>query len=188
MNIRNNMYFAGEHKHRGFTLIELLVTVSIAAIALMVGVPSFLQFIRNANLSDATSNFMTAANAARAQAMKTGLNTFLVPRVSGNGWTSGWMVYTDKDWNTTYDAATDELVIQHDVISSDISVTTAGITAGPNTLVDGYLLFNGSGFPRLKNGGFANGTAVFSNADRSSTVIFDQTGRLRTCKTGATGC
>lgn len=175
-------------KHRGFTLIELLIVIAIAAIAMSVGVPSFVQFIRSANLSDAISNFMTASNAARAQAMKTGVNTYLVPKIAANGWQSGWMVFSDKNWNKTYDVGTDEMVIQHEAISSEITITLYGSAGGPNTLVDGYLLFNGSGFPRLKAGGFANGTAQFATVDRSSRVIYDQTGRIRTCKTNATGC
>lgn len=175
-------------KHHGFTLIELLIVIAIAAIAMSVGVPSFVQFIRNANLSDALSNFMTAANSARAHAMKTGVNAFLVPKITANGWQSGWMVFSDKNWNATYDAGTDELVTQHETISTEITITTTGATGGPNTLVDGYLLFNGSGFPRLKAGGFANGTIQFSTVDRSSRVIFYQTGRIRTCKTTDLTC
>ena len=165
----------------GFTLIELLITVAIAAVAMMVGVPSFVQFIRSANLSDAVGHFMTASNSARAQAMKTGLNTYLIPKVAANGWGSGWMVYTDKNWNAAYDSGTDELVIQHDAVSTDITTTTTGASGGPNTLVNGYLLFNGSGFPRLSSGGFANGSITFATVDRSSVIIFDQTGRLRAC-------
>jgi type IV fimbrial biogenesis protein FimT len=179
---------AVKNVQRGFTLIELMVTLAIAVIAMGVGVPSFMQFLRSANLSDATSNFMTAANTARAQAMKSGVNTFLVPRDVGVGWISGWVVYTDKNWNSAYDAGTDELITQHDAVSSDIAIAMSGAANGPNTLVDKYLLFNGAGFPRMKNGGFSNGTAEFSNADRTTKVIFDQTGRVRTCKSGATGC
>lgn len=175
-------------RQRGFTLVELMVTVAIAAVAMMVGIPSFVQFIRNAKLSDATGNFMSASNAARAQAMKTGVNTFLVPNVSADGWKSGWMVYTDKNWNAAYDAGTDEVVMRHDAISTDITITTTVLPGSANTLVDGYLLFNGSGFPRMTNGGFANGRATFTTVDRASTVIFDQTGRVRTCTTGSTGC
>jgi type IV fimbrial biogenesis protein FimT len=37
----------GLSKGRGFTLLELLVTLSIAAILLAVGVPSYVTFIDN---------------------------------------------------------------------------------------------------------------------------------------------
>ena len=46
----------------GFTLIELLVTIAIATLLMMVAVPSFVAFQRNAQLSDAVSNFIAPPN------------------------------------------------------------------------------------------------------------------------------
>lgn len=168
----------------GFSLIELMVTIAIAVVLMVVAVPSFVEFQRNANLSDAVSNFLTAANAAKANAMKRGLNTYVVPNTPGTGWSSGWMVYTDTNWNQSFDAGTDDVVVRHEALSSDITVTTP--TA--SSLTDGYLLFNGSGYPRLNNGGFGGGTLVMQNASRSSKIIIDPAGRIRSCKVGTTGC
>ncbi|MFC5523965.1 GspH/FimT family pseudopilin [Polaromonas jejuensis] len=171
-------------RQAGFTLIELLITIALGVVMMVVAVPSFVQFQRNAQLSDAVSNFISAANTARANAMKQGLNTYLVPNNAGTGWRSGWMVYTDANWNQAYNADTDEVVLRHETLSTDISVNTP--TA--SSLTDGYLLFNGSGYPRLKNGGFGGGTIVMSNTLRSSSIIIDPAGRVRSCKTGSTGC
>jgi type IV fimbrial biogenesis protein FimT len=170
-------------RQTGFTLIELLITIAIATLLMLVAVPSFLQFQRNAQLSDAVSNFISAANTARANAMKQGLNTYLVPD-TGASWSSGWMVYADSNWNQAYNAGTDEVVLRHEALSADISLNIP--TA--SSLADGYLLFNGSGYPRLKNGGFGGGTIVMSNTSRSSSIIIDPAGRVRSCKTGSTGC
>lgn len=168
----------------GFTLIELLVTLAIGALLMLVAVPSFIQFQRNAQLSEAVSNFISAANTARANAMKQGLNTYLVPN-TGASWSSGWMVYADANWDKAYNADTEEVVLRHDALSADISLNIP--TA--SSLADGYLLFNGSGYPRLKNGGFGGGTIVMSNTSpRSSSIIIDPAGRVRSCKTGSTGC
>lgn len=167
-------------REAGFTLIELLITLAVAGVLMMVAVPSFVQFQRNAQLSDAASNFIAAANAARANAMKQGLNTYLVP-ATGVNWNSGWMVYADSNWNQAYDASTDEVVLRHEAISADVAITT---TPG-SSLRDGYLLFNGSGYPRLKNGGFGGATIVMSNTERSSSVIIDPAGRLRSCATSS---
>lgn len=175
----------GSCRQSGFTLIELLITIAIATLLMLVAVPSFVEFQRNARLSDAVSNFISAANTARANAMKQGLNTYLVPNNTGTGWSSGWMVYADSNWNQAYDAATDEVVLRHEALSADISLSIP--TA--SSLTDGYLLFNGSGYPRLKNGGFGGGTIVMSNTSpRSSSIIIDPAGRVRSCKTGSTGC
>lgn len=176
---------AGPSWHQaGFTLIELLITIALATVLMMVAVPSFVQFQRNAQLSDAVSNFISATNTARANAMKQGLNTYLVPNNTGTGWRSGWMVYADSNWNQVYDAGTDEVVLRHDALSADISLNIP--TA--SSLTDGYLLFNGSGYPRLKTGGFGGGTIAMSNTSRSSSIIIDPAGRVRSCKTGSTGC
>lgn len=168
----------------GFTLIELIVTIAIAVVLMVVAVPSFVEFQRNANLSDAVSNFLAAANAAKANAMKRGLNTYVIPNTAGTGWSSGWMVYTDTNWNQSFDVGTDDVVVRHEALSPDVTVTTP--TA--SSLADGYLLFNGSGYPRLNNGGFGGGTLVMQNATRSSKIIIDPAGRIRSCKVGTTGC
>lgn len=171
----------------GFTLIELLITLAVAGVLMMVAVPSFVQFQRNAQLSDATSNFMAAINAARANAMKQGLNTYLIP-VTNTNWSSGWLVYSDSNWDQAFNPGTDPLILQHDALSTDLTVLTTGATGGPNSLVDGYLMFNGSGYPRLKNGTFSNGRIEIKNTGRTTTLIFDSVGRVRSCVTGSTGC
>lgn len=168
---------------RGFTLVELVVTIAIAALLMVVAVPAYVSFRKNAHLSEAVSNFIAAANAARANAMKQGVNTYLRP-INGTTWGSGWMVFTDINWNKTYDDGIDVLTLSHESPDSSISIsipTTSSFSSG-------YVLFNGSGYPRLKNGGFGGGTLVMSNGTRSSSIIIDPAGRIRSCLTGSTGC
>ena len=164
----------------GFTLIELMITLAVAGVLGMVAVPSLMQFQRNAQLSDATGNFISAANAARANAMKRGMNTYLIP-ATGTDWSSGWLVYTDTNWNQIYDADTDEVVLRHEGSGANVTISTPNAS----TLSSGYLLFNGSGYPRMKSGGFGGGTIIMSNSARSSSIIIDPAGRLRSCKTGS---
>lgn len=54
----------------GFTIIELGVTLFIAGILLALAVPSFETFIQNNRLRSATSDFVTAVNLARVEAIK----------------------------------------------------------------------------------------------------------------------
>lgn len=183
LNLRTRQHLGASLCGRqvGFTLIELLVTIAIATLLMMVAVPSFVAFQRNAQLSDAVSNFIAAANAARANAMKQGLNTYMVPNNTGTGWSSGWMVYADANWNEAYDAATEEVILRHEALSSDVTINTS-----TGSLADGYLMFNGSGYPRLKSGAFGGATIKMSNiSPRSSSIIIDPAGRVRSCMTGS---
>ena len=166
----------------GFTLIELLVTIAIGTTLMVVAVPSFVAFQRNAQLSDAVSNFMSAVNLARSNSMKQGLDSYLVPN-SGTDWKTGWNVYADSNWNQSYDAPGDPIVLGFSTIAPSVSIVT---TTG--SIADGYVRFNGSGFPRLKNNTFGSGTLVMSNGTRSSSIIIDVVGRVRSCATGTTGC
>ena len=188
------MYITDKHQSRhtqsqargrlvkGFTLVELLVTIAIGTLLLVVAVPSFVTFQRNAQLSDAVSNYIAAINVSRANAMKEGVDSYLVPK-SGTDWRTGWTVYADTNFNQSYDAGTDPVILSFEALASSVSI---GTTTGSFT--NGYVRFNGSGYPRLKNNLFGNGTIVMSNGTRSSSIIIDAAGRVRSCTTGTTGC
>ena len=119
--------------------------------------------------------------------MKQGVNTYLVS-ATGTNWSSGWLVYSDANWNKAFDEGTEEVVLRHEALGTDLTIITLGATGGPNSLVDGYLMFNGSGYPRLKDGSFSNGRIEIKNTGRTTTLIFDSVGRVRSCVTGSTGC
>lgn len=170
----------GQHC-KGFTLVELLVTIAIGTLLLVVAVPGFVAFQRNAQLSDAASNFIAAINIARANAMKQGVNTYLVPKI-GTDWGTGWIVYADPNFNKSYDIG-ESVILGYDAPAASVSIGTS-----TGSFSDGYVLFNGSGYPRLKNSGFGGGTLVMRNVARSSSIIIDPAGRVRSCQTGTTGC
>lgn len=168
---------------RGFTLVELMVTIAIATILMLLATPGFIEFRRSSEVSEVASDFVASANIARANAMKQGRNTYLVP-LDGSNWSSGWRVFADVNWDKAYTAGTDELVQETVAPKPTVAVTTPS----GSTLTSGYLLFNGSGFTKTKAGGFGTGKIVMANAYRSTTVNIDSVGRVRSCKTGSTGC
>jgi len=172
----------------GFTLIELMVTIAIAAILMMVAVPSYVQFVRNAELSEAVSNMVSALNAAKSTALKTGKNTYVVPAVATDGWKSGWQVFADNDWDGTFSSG-DEVIAEYKTIPVSITISFPAAAVGMvNPFPSNYVLFNGSGYPRVAGGGVANGHLKLTNSYRASTVVFDRAGRVRSCKSGETGC
>jgi len=170
----------------GFTLIELLVTFAIATVLMLVAGPSFIDYRRNSELSDAVSGLVLAAGSAKSAALKSGRNVYVQAQDTSTGWTSGWLVFTDNNWNNAYDAGTDDVILRHEPLSSEIASAPAASTP----FAAGYLMFNGAGFPRIKppGTGVGNGTLTLSTSKRSTNVIIDTTGRIRSCKTGTAGC
>ena len=75
----------------GFTLVELLVTLTVAAILLAVGVPSFKNFIASQRVKSATTELVSAMLIARSEAVKR-RGTVTVAPVSGSAWANGWVV------------------------------------------------------------------------------------------------
>lgn len=86
---------------RGFTLIELIITMSIAAILLTIGIPTFRSVIQNARTAAMASDLTSALNLARAEAVKRGSPVQLCPSddraTCGGAWTDGWIVRSVVD-------------------------------------------------------------------------------------------
>lgn len=170
---------------KGFTLIELLVTISIAAVLMMIAVPSFSTFQRNAELTSITNTLMSAINAARGEAMKRGSFAMVVP-LDGANWSSGWRVFVDKDLNFTYEEDKDELVLDHPAPAGFITIS------GNNTAADDspYILYNGSGYSKTKAGAFGalafsirrNDVSTSQQLEQTRRIIVASTGRTRSCR------
>ena len=168
-------------RSRGFTLIELLVTLAIAAILLMVGVPSMVAFKRNSELTSITSTLYAAIAAARGEAMKQGKYASIVPVNNGSNWNNGWIVFVDTNQNGVYDASSDTIVLQQATpMPSYIDVTGNGIATGSTP----YIMFDGSGYPKSKTGGFGAVTLQVIRNDTSGTAAYAQTRYIKVAVTG----
>lgn len=168
-------------RERGFTLIELLVTVMIAAVLLLVAVPSMTAYKRNAELTSATNTLLSAINGARGEAMKRGMYAMVVP-VDGANWNSGWVVFVDKDRSRTYSASGDLLVMSQLPLPTYFNVSGNGSATG----VTPYLLFDASGYSKMKDNSFSNLTLTLARTDVSGATQVEQTRRIVVGKTGRT--
>ena len=148
----------------GFTLIELLIAISISMIILTFAVPSFSSFIKNGRVTTYTNTLVTDINYARHEAVTRGDKVILCRSAdptassptcggSGNGWTTGWLVFINTDGNTTYDAGTDTLL-------RATSETAGSITIETNSTANANLIYKADG--TIDMGG---GTAVFAVCD-----------------------
>ena len=187
MNIIGGLHgipcFRDRQRSSGFTLIELMVTISIAAILLAVGVPSFVAFQRNSELTGAANSLLSAINAVRGEAMKENTNSFIVP--NSGLWENGWTLFVDNDLDNTQSAGDRIIATYNTPLPSYFEVVNG---AGGPTIP--YISFNGSGYPRTASGTFDNMTLNIQRKDISGSqqleqtrrVIIAKTGRVRVCK------
>lgn len=74
----------------GFTLIELMTVITLMAVVLGLGVPSFRSFVLGQRVKSAAFAFANAAVQARSEAIKRNSDVALV--AAGGGWAQGWTV------------------------------------------------------------------------------------------------
>ncbi|OUM04123.1 GspH/FimT family pseudopilin [Variovorax sp. JS1663] len=170
----------------GFTLIELLVAIAIAVILLMIGVPSFVTFQRNSELTSATNTLVAAINAARGEAMKRSMSALIVP-ASGSDWGTGWTVFVDVDRDRRYDESKDVTILKQGALQSYFS---ASAQSGDGSATD-YLMFDASGYSQtVGTAAFRSVTLSIQRSDLADAALKEQTrliviavtGRVRVCK------
>ena len=89
-------------RQRGFNLIELMLGITVLAIVLGFGVPSFITMIRDNRLVSQSNDLLTALNYARSEALKRGFRVSVCPGsatacTGGTDWNAGILVFTDDD-------------------------------------------------------------------------------------------
>lgn len=86
---------------KGFTLLELMVAIAVFAVLLAVGVPSFIQIIRNNRITAQANELISALNVARIESIKRGIpvsvcsSTNAAACAADTNWATGWILFTD---------------------------------------------------------------------------------------------
>jgi type IV fimbrial biogenesis protein FimT len=164
---------------RGFTLIELMVTLVIAAVLGLVVAPGLTAYKRNAELTSTINTLLSAINAARSEAMKRGMKAMVLP-ANRSHWSGGWIVFVDKDGDQAYSEANDITVLTQGPLESYFSLSGTGSASGSTP----YILYDGSGYSKLRNGGFSALTLSLRRNDLSGSSLHEQTRRVVIAKTG----
>ncbi|MBP6776910.1 MAG: GspH/FimT family pseudopilin [Piscinibacter sp.] len=171
----------GARPAAGFTLVELMVTISLIVVVMALAAPSFTAFQRNAQLTSSANTLLSSLTAARAEAMKRGRNVTVAP-TDGSNWNSGWIVFVDEDGSGAK-ASGEEVLATEPAPESTITIETVPASTA-------YVMFNGSGYPRLANGAFQSSSIDFTHglSSEQRRIVSSPAGRLRICKPDPTTC
>ncbi|WP_423707694.1 GspH/FimT family pseudopilin [Undibacterium sp. WLX3042] len=160
----------------GFSLVELMVTVAIAAILMAIAAPSFKIFIDNQKLLTTATEFYSAVNMTRSEAIKRGAQVTLAAN-DGASWTSGWTVFVDTNGNARPDTG-ETTIFTHDATTKNMEVTGQFTdSASP------YVSFTGNGRSRTNTSSQQPqaGTVSFKLGTAIRRVKVNFLGRARIC-------
>ncbi len=96
------------HSEKGFTLQELMLSLAIFFILGALGVPSYVGYVRNGELSNSATSLFADLHLARSEAIKRKTTVSLCRSAdsmadnptcggSANSWSDGWIVYVEVD-------------------------------------------------------------------------------------------
>jgi len=177
-------------RSNGTTLIEALIAIAVLSLLLSAAVPNFRLFVSRHRAMSAAEDFVHAIAVTRGEALKRGRRVYLAPR--DGRWRNGWAVFVDRNDNRVYDGPDqrepDEAIALHDALPDSVEVAnSAGSAFEPFSDAlsprRSYLMFDGGGYSRQRNGALHFGGIVFS--DRSATpatvrtVCLGSYGRVR---------
>lgn len=167
-----------------------MTVIAIVAILMILAAPSFVKFQKNNELTSVMNNLSSSLTTARAEAMRGGGTTIVMPIASN--WAKGWTAFVDTDNDQVYTAGTDKMLDDQPAASqtglgSDVQLVTSG-----NPLPNSGVAFNGDGYPVPVGGGaFLSGELRMTNTLRSRQLVLQPTGQVRVCdpdSTTSTGC
>jgi type IV fimbrial biogenesis protein FimT len=140
-------------RQSGFNLIELMVVITIAAIMLGIGVPSFRQFTATQRVKSAAFDFAAALLLARSEAVKR--NASVTLSQATGGWANGWTVTAGADTVGNQQATSSVTITPNPDTTTSIAYQSNGRVAttmrfeftAPNTTAVRCVTISASGVP-----------------------------------------
>ena len=189
------------YQQRGLTAVELLVVIAIVAVLATVAAPSFRDQIQSAQIGSAVNTFISDVRFARSEAVRRGSTVVLCrsdaptaaspqcgtsQSLKAKDWVSGWIVFEDRDKNSTYSAKSDGplLRVQASWAGTVDSILEIGNTTSSNTFV-----FTALGRQRTLSDAatLAFGSSKYSGAQRRM-VCVNLVGLARVASDGVSKC
>lgn len=104
-------------KQSGFTLVELMVTLTVAAILLVIAVPSFVSSMKDNRRTTYINELVSSLNLARSEATKSRSEIAFCPSANGedcagDNYDNGWIVFRNTDGDDPPVRDTDEEIIR----------------------------------------------------------------------------
>jgi type IV fimbrial biogenesis protein FimT len=141
----------------GFTLVEVMIAIALAALLLVVAVPSFRTMLLNNRMLSHANSLVSALNLARSEAVKRSGNVSVCRR-DGSDWQQGWLVTTGGDCPPG--AGETDLSVEYEFEGLEqVSGTANSLTFSGNGIPSTPLLFT-----LCDERGAADARAVYVNA------------------------
>lgn len=163
-----------QHTQQGFNLIELMVAVSIIAILLSIGVPSYIESQKRNNADSQILKMKSALNMAKQQAIYQAREIIVCPPnngISGCGidWSKGAIIFAAADASIA--GANITGVTDAEIISRIYGVKS---TVGSFSSNRGYYRFDQNGFV------ISNGTLSYCDSSNSigKSLAVSATGKI----------
>ena len=134
--------FNTRRRNQGFTLIELMITIAIAAILLMIGIPSFQNAINSSRLNGASNELLNDLMFARTSAISQGQRVVVCTsndqaNCTATPWADGWIVFEDLNRNDQVNAPAETVIRVHQALPDSFVSTPTGVGTSIRLLPSG---------------------------------------------------
>ncbi len=166
-------------KHESaFTLIELMITITVAAVVLTLGVPSFGRIMERNQLSANINSIVSTLHFARSEAIKRNSNVEVCHSANGlncggAGYEDGWITFIDLNGDGDYADVDEELIRTNEGLPNNYTMRTNNLD---------IFRYNSKGASKKISGAIATGRIILckdNQLTKSRAIFISNNGRTR---------